>query len=98
AAAGASPVAGSVLVAGTTAQGAAITGSFDGGQTWQTVLQTGQPGGQAGVFTYLGFTTSTQGVALTASGAGTGNGQNVGTLYVTRDGGRTWSAVSFAGQ
>ena len=98
AAAVASPVAGSVLVAGTTAQGAAITGSFDGGQTWQTVLQTGQPGGQAAVFTYLGFTTSTQGVALTASGAGTGNGQNVGTLYVTRDGGRTWSAVSFAGQ
>ncbi len=98
AAAVASPAAGSVLVAGTTAQAAALTGSFDGGQTWQTVLQTGKPGRQAAVFTYLGFTTSTQGVALTASGAGTGNGQNVGTLYVTRDGGRTWSAVSFAGQ
>ena len=98
AAAVASPAAGSVLVAGTTAQAAAVAGSFDGGQTWQTVLQSGQPGGQAAVFTYLGFTTSTQGVALTESGAGTGNGQNVGTLYMTRDGGRTWSAVSFPGQ
>ena len=95
----ASPAAGQVLVAGTTTQGSSeIVGSFDGGQTWQTVLQSGQPGSQAAIFTYLGFTTSTQGVALTESGSGTGNGQNVYTLYMTRDGGRTWSAVSFPGQ
>jgi hypothetical protein len=94
----ASPGAGSVFVAGTASQGSAIVGSFDGGRTWQTVLITGQPGTPAALFTYLGFTSSTQGVAITASGTGTGNGQNVGTLLMTRDGGRTWSKVAFAGQ
>jgi hypothetical protein len=94
----ASPGTGSVFVAGTKSQGSAIVGSFDGGRTWQTVLTTGQPGTQAALFTYLGFTSSTQGVAITASGTGTGNGQNVGTLLMTQDGGRTWSKVAFVGQ
>lgn len=94
----ASPGAGSVFVAGTTSQGSAIVASFDGGQTWQTMLEVAQSGGQDAGFTYLGFTTSTQGVAITESGAGTSNGlQQVGTLLMTRDGGRTWTKVSFGG-
>ncbi len=84
-------VAGSATVAGNANPGSAIVGSFDGGQTWATALA-------AGPVVYLGFTTSTQGVALTESGTGTANGQTAGTLYVTRDGGHTWSKVSFAGQ
>lgn len=92
----ASPSAGVVFVAGTTSQGSAIIGSFDGGQTWQTTLEVAQSAGQDAGFTYLGFTTSTQGVAITESGAGTSNGlQQVGTLLMTRDGGRTWTKVSF---
>jgi photosystem II stability/assembly factor-like uncharacterized protein len=94
----ASPGAGTVMAAGSTSAASAIVGTFDGGRTWQTLLAVSQVGGQAATFTYLGFTTPTQGMAITQSGAGTGNGQNVGTLYMTRDGGRTWSAVSFAGQ
>jgi hypothetical protein len=94
----ANPAAGSVVVAGTTSQGSAIVGSFDGGLTWQTMLTSGLSGSQAPMFTYLGFTTSTQGVAITASGAGTANGlQQVGTLLMTRDGGHTWVAVAFGG-
>ncbi len=97
----ASPGAGSILVAGTMAQASTITATFDGGQTWQAVLQVGQPGSQAALFTYLGFTTSTQGVAITESGTGTGTGTgtgaNVGTLYITRDGGHSWTKVSFPG-
>ena len=57
----ASPSAGAVFVAGTTSQGSAIIGSFDGGQTWQTTLEVAQSAGQDAGFTYLGFTTSTQG-------------------------------------
>ena len=95
----ASPASGSVFVAGTTSQGSAIVGSVDGGTNWQTTLRVAQSGSQDATFTYLGFTTSTQGVAITASGAGTSNGlQQVGTLLMTRDGGQTWSKVSFAGQ
>jgi hypothetical protein len=90
-----SPGAGSILVAGQTTQAAAIVGSFDGGQTWQTVMTAGSPGGQAASPTYLGFTTPTQGVSITQSGTGTGGQTSVGKLLVTRDGGHTWSEVAF---
>ena len=91
----ATPSAGTVLVAGIGSQSSAMLGSFDGGRTWQTVLSF--PSTNPATFTYLGFTTSSQGVAITQSGAGTGNAGRVGTgtLYMTRDGGHSWSAVVF---
>lgn len=69
----------------------AITGkrfSWDGnvlvssGGAW-TVALAGPPGG----FSLVGFETGQQGVALATDGA----------LWITRDGGSTWSRVSFAG-
>ena len=52
------------------------------GGAW-TVALAGPPGG----FSLVGFETDQQGVALAADGA----------LWITRDGGSTWSRVSFAG-
>lgn len=52
------------------------------GGAW-TVALAGPPGG----FSLVGFETDQQGVALAAGGA----------LWITRDGGSTWSRVSFAG-
>jgi hypothetical protein len=52
------------------------------GGAWTAALA-GPPGG----FSLVGFETDQQGVALSAGGA----------LWITRDGGSTWSRVSFAG-
>lgn len=52
------------------------------GEAW-TVVLAGPPGG----ISLVGFETDQQGVALSAGGA----------LWITRDGGDTWSRVSFAG-
>jgi hypothetical protein len=52
------------------------------GGAW-TVALAGSPGG----FSLVGFETDQQGVALATDGA----------LWITRDGGSTWSRVSFAG-
>ena len=52
------------------------------GGAW-TVALAGPPGG----FSLVGFETDQQGVALSVGGA----------LWITRDGGSTWSRVSFAG-
>ncbi len=69
----------------------AITGEFfswndnilvSSGGAW-TVALAGPPGG----FSLVGFETDQQGVALATDGA----------LWITRDGGSTWSLVSFAG-
>jgi hypothetical protein len=60
---------------------AVVVGSFDGGNTWSTVLRAGNAD--------LGFTTPSQGVVITHSADGSSG------LFMTRDGGRTWSAVSF---
>ncbi len=50
-------------------------------------------------FEQLGFTTPTQGVAIigTPAAAGAPTGAPPGRLLMTRDGGHTWSAVSFGG-
>ena len=85
----ASPGAGAIPAAGSTTQGSAIVGSFDGGRTCRTVLQIGEP-----VLTYLGFTTPLQGVAITRTGTGTGGQTSLGTLLMTRDGRRTWSSAT----
>jgi hypothetical protein len=67
-----------------------LLASFNGGANWRTV----EPGSAAGsaatpgnVFTYVGFTTPTQGVAVST--------QPTPTLFMTRDGGATWAPVSF---
>ena len=84
--------------------GAALAGSFDGGYSWRLLLATGQV-----PITYVGFTTPTQGVAIAAAGPGSGDvggasagpggltGGITGTMYMTFDGGQTWSTVSFGG-
>ncbi|MHB8397759.1 MAG: sialidase family protein [Candidatus Limnocylindrales bacterium] len=79
----ASPGRATIVIAGTDASGSVLVGSFDGGLTWSTVLRPG-----AGPFTDLGFTTATQGIVITTSGT-------TSQLRMTRDGGRTWSAVTF---
>ncbi len=64
--------------------------SLDGGASWMTA-EPGLAAGSAAVpgndFTYVGFTTATQGVAIRTAPAA--------TLFMTRDGGLSWSPVSF---
>jgi len=79
----ASPDRSTIVIAGSDASGSILVGSFDGGLTWSTVLGAG-----AATFADLGFTTATQGIVITT--AGTAN-----HLLMTRDGGRTWGAVTF---
>ena len=67
-------------------QGPAIATTFDAGQSWATFRL--QPNEWV---TYLGFTTPTQGVAIAQAG-----GQG-GSLLMTRDGGHTWSTITFGG-
>lgn len=76
--------------------GPIVTGSFDGGRTWATVLTTQTAA--AGI-TDLGFTTATQGVAIVLAPrpAGSTTAPATGALFMTRDGGHTWSPVSFGG-
>jgi hypothetical protein len=59
-----------------------LSASFDGGHTWQTVLQV--PSNLA--WFDLGFTTQTQGVLI-------GSGSSGSTFYMTRDGGHDWAPV-----
>lgn len=73
-----------IVVAGTDASGSVLVGSFDGGQHWSVRLRAGTDG-----FADLGFTTRTQGVVVTSSPSGSDR------LLMTRDGGRTWSAIVF---
>jgi photosystem II stability/assembly factor-like uncharacterized protein len=78
----ATPVPSTVVVGGS---GPSLVATFDGGHTWQAVYRS--PSVQS--WTYLGFTTATQGVAI---GGGAG-GSTV--MAMTRDGGRSWTPVSF---
>jgi hypothetical protein len=60
--------------------------SFDGGKSWQHVSAV------AGI-TYLGFTTASQGVAISQPAAG--SPASGATMLMTRDGGRTWAPITF---
>ena len=65
-----------------------LVATFDGGANWTTVAPAGATsGGPATYFGFVGFTTSTQGVAVQY--------QPTPTLYMTRDGGHHWNPVSF---
>jgi hypothetical protein len=65
--------------------GGEIVATFDGGGSWGTVF-TGS--GNTSI-SYIGFTTSSQGVAIEASLT-----SSTGLLLMTRDGGHTWAAVT----
>jgi hypothetical protein len=62
-----------------------LEASFDGGRNWQNVYS---EGGQLHV-TFVGFTTSTQGIATVEATDGSS------WLVMTYDGGHTWSPVTF---
>jgi hypothetical protein len=75
----AAPTSSVIALAGSQASGTIVAVAADGGQTWTTTLQLG-----TAQVTYLGFTTSSQGVLIANTG-----------MWMTRDGGHTWSQVSF---
>jgi photosystem II stability/assembly factor-like uncharacterized protein len=64
--------------------GGEIVATFDGGGIWSTVYDSGS-GPSIG---YIGFTTTTQGVAIEASAF-----DSLGALLMTHDGGHTWAEV-----
>jgi photosystem II stability/assembly factor-like uncharacterized protein len=67
---------GTVVVADTSG----LVGTFDGGRTWTTQYADYQ-------FSFVGFTTATQGVAVAW--------KPFEELLMTRDGGHTWAPVGF---
>ena len=73
-----------IVVGGTTPTRTALFATFDNGSTWRTVFE----GGQYGQWTDLGFTTASQGVAITGPGD-----HSSATLLMTHDGGHTWHPV-----
>jgi hypothetical protein len=76
----ASPSPGVVLLSRNTSTSEELEASFDGGHQWSGVY--------GGSFTYLGFTTASQGVAILGSG-------NRTAMIVTQDGGHDWQKVVF---
>ena len=72
----------SVVVAGVEGE---LLATFDGGTTWSTVY----PGAATAMIDYVGFTTSSQGVAIEGTIVGP-----LGTLLMTMDGGHTWTPVN----
>jgi photosystem II stability/assembly factor-like uncharacterized protein len=83
----AAPAQGAILVAGgRSGGGSAIVASFNGGKDWESVQTL-----PASVGPTLSFTSPQDGFALSGSGDGAAE------LWLTRDGGRTWSAVSING-
>lgn len=77
----AEPVAGTILLGRSAAGSGELEASFDGGRRWTTVAR--------GSVVYLGFTTSTRGVAITQSPSG---GQ--AALLMSNDGGHRWRTVA----
>lgn len=76
----------STIVVGGSLSGlpSALIASFDGGKTWARVAVMNG----AGSYSYLGFTTVDQGVAITRPEGGAAE------LLMTRDGGHTWAPVT----
>jgi hypothetical protein len=75
---------GTTTVVGATGTG--IIATFDGGRSWQTVSNV------AGL-SYVGFTTATQGVAISEQVASSSVQST--SMLMTWDGGRTWVPVAF---
>jgi photosystem II stability/assembly factor-like uncharacterized protein len=75
------------------ATAAGIEYSANGGLTWQAAKFSGAGSGTpgpAGGFSYVGMTNATQGVAVPAD-------SELGSVYVTSDGGQTWSRSPITG-
>ena len=85
----AAPAPDIIFLAGTGPNGTTLVRSLDRGQSWHTVLETG-----VATISYLGFTTPSQGVLLSAAPGGSGSTDG-GSLWITRDGGATWVPVKF---
>jgi photosystem II stability/assembly factor-like uncharacterized protein len=80
-----SPTPSTVVLAGYAASdSASILASSDGGVTWHTAYAGSSPV----QWKDLGFTTTTQGVAIASGSSGS-------VLLMTRDGGQHWAPVSF---
>ena len=77
----AEPVPGTILVGRSAAGSNELEASFDGGLRWTTVAH--------GPVSYLGFTTPTQGVAITQSPSG-----GRAALLMSDDGGHRWRTVA----
>jgi photosystem II stability/assembly factor-like uncharacterized protein len=77
----ASPAPATVVVGGSSPD---LYASFDGGHTWRSVYR-----GASATWSYLGFTTLNQGVAITSTPSGSA------AMLMTRDGGHSWAPVSF---
>lgn len=86
----------SVLVVGASSGASYLYASFDGGQSWQTVVSDSSAGGAP--WHDLGFTTATQGVVVEGyppeATSGTAS-TPPSRLLATTDGGHTWAAVTF---
>jgi hypothetical protein len=77
----AEPVPGTILVGRSSASAGELEASFDGGRRWTTVAH--------GSVVYLGFTTATQGVAITQSASG-----GHAALLMSYDGGHSWRTIA----
>jgi photosystem II stability/assembly factor-like uncharacterized protein len=82
----ATPGTSTMVVAGGNSGSGVLLASFDGGASWSSVLHVSS----ASELDDLGFTNSSQGVVV-ATNPATGAGR----LFMTRDGGHTWSAGQF---
>jgi hypothetical protein len=63
-----------------------IIATFDGGKSWHVVSTVGG-------ISYVGFTTASQGVAVSQQSVGSSEPRM--TVLMTRDGGRTWTPITF---
>jgi putative cell wall-binding protein len=76
------------LVVASSSGASFLYATFDGGKSWQTVLDS-TTGGQA--WHDVGFTTAQQGVAIEGDPA-----TPPSQLWITRDGGHLWQPITFA--
>ena len=88
------PAPGTIVLANPTSTSGAtqeLVASFDGGSTFAAVTQPARSfPSSTGRWQELGFTTTTQGVAI-----GLGPGGASGFMLMTYDGGHTWTTVAF---
>lgn len=74
-----------IVIGGAEGKKGVLIGSFDGGKTWPAA----HDAGPEVAFSELGFSTTDQGVVITTATSGISN------LLMTRDGGHTWSRITF---